>query len=137
MEEPSPTKSKGHIDQKRLAFAKETIRLYGNMIPASAQRGILEQRVLIGMSPYEAKLAGGAFHYKLQADPKVWPSGADPYVVMDRQSLKPDESKIWMSFQNDTQFPGEGEQRFSVFITNGRVQTIEKVSDRKANEGKR
>lgn len=137
MEEKSTNRSKAHIDQKRLEFAKETIRLYGNMISTSAQRGILEQKILIGMSPYEAKLAGGAFHYKVEADPKVWPSGANPIVLMDRQSFHPDESKIWMSFQNDTQFSGEGEQRFTVFITNGRVQTIEKLSDKKSTEKKR
>lgn len=79
------------------------------MIPASAQRGILNQRILIGMSPYEAKLAGGAFYYKIESDSKVWPPRSDPYVVMDMQSLQPDESKIWMTIQNDTQFPGEGE----------------------------
>lgn len=116
------------LDQKRLEFAKETIRLYGEMIPAQAQDDILKQRVTIGMTPYEAKLAGGAFYYKVEADPKVWPPHANPLVVIDKQSVAPDESKIWMLFETETQFPEEGKTRFEVYFHHGKAQAIQKIS---------
>jgi hypothetical protein len=116
------------LDKERLEFAKETIRLFGDKIPEEAQKGILKQQVLIGMTPYEAKLAGGAFYFKVQADPKNWKPNANPHVVMDRQSVSPDKSKIWMTFENETQFPGESKQRFTAYIFNGKVQSIEKGS---------
>lgn len=117
------------LDEKRLAFAKECIRLYGNQIPVPAQIAILAQRVALGMSPYEAKLAAGGAYYKVEADAKVWPPNSDPEQVMARQSIQPDDSKIWMSFQTATQFPGEGEQRFSVYFERGRVVQIKKLTE--------
>lgn len=118
-----------NLDTAQLEFAKEAIRLYGDKIPEVAQKAILEQRVLIGMSPYEAKLAAGAFYFKVTADPKHWPPNANPYVVIDRQSVAPDESKIWMTFQTETQYPGEGKKRFTVYFFNGKAQSIEKLSN--------
>ena len=115
-----------HLDQKRLEFARETIRMYGDQIPEQAQKDILAQKVTLGMSPYEAKLAGGAFYFKVQADPKKWPANADPQVVIDKQSVLPDESKIWMTFENETQFPSDGKQRFQVYFFNGKAREIKK-----------
>lgn len=119
-----------NLDKKRLEYAKETIRLYGNQIPKEAQENILLQKIVVGMSPYEAKLAGGAFYYKVEHDPKAWPKDAvvDPLAVIDKQSVSPDASKIWMTFENATQFPGEGKQRFEVYVTNGKVQEIKKLT---------
>lgn len=116
-----------NFDKGRLEFAKETIRLYGDKIPEKAQKGILAQQVLLGMSPYEAKLAGGAFYYKVEADPTVWKDNADPLLVMDRQSIQPDKSKIWMTFENETQFPEKGKKRFSVYVEMGAVQEIKLI----------
>lgn len=112
------------LDQKRLAYAMECIRLYGDRIPLEAQKAILLQRIVPGMTPYEAKLAGGGAYFKVQPDPKVWPPNANPEVVMARQSDTPDDSKIWMSFKNATQFPGEGEQAFTAYFEKGKVISI-------------
>ena len=117
------------LDKTRLEFAKEAIRLYGDKIPAQSQKDILEQKITVGMSPYEAKLAGGAFYYKVEVDPKKWPQNADPLVVIDRQSITPDESKIWMTFETETQFPGEGKNRFEVYFRHGKAQEIRKILD--------
>ena len=128
VENPPPPDIANLLDKGRLEFAKKTIALYGDKIPKSAQENILLQKITIGMSPYEAKLAGGAFFFKVTADRKVWPPDAhpDPYVVMDKQSVAPDDSEIWLTFKNATQYPGEGMIRFTAYITKGKVQSIEK-----------
>jgi len=92
--------------------------------PIAHRASILEGRVLIGMSPFEARLAGGAFAYKVEADSKVWPPHADPFDVMWRQSEAPDDSRIVMTFQNATQFPGEPAQRVAVRFEHGRAVEI-------------
>jgi hypothetical protein len=117
-----------NLDEKRLEYAKETIQLYGRQIPLPIQKDILAQRVTLGMSPYEARLAGGGFYFKVVADPKVWPANASPYDVMWRQSTHPDNSKIWMAFQTSTQFPDEGQQRFSVYFEKGKAIEITKLT---------
>jgi hypothetical protein len=119
------------LDQKLLEHAKEAIRLYGNQIPIEAQKSILQQKITVGMSPYEARLAGGAFSYKVEADPKNWPKNTDPRKVMWKQSTNPDDSKIWMTFQNVTQFPGEGKKRFTVFFIHGKAVEINKLGENK------
>ena len=119
------------LDEKLLEYAKETIRLYGDQIPPEAQKSILEQKVILGMSPYEARLAGGAFFYKVVADPKNWPPNADPLNVMWKQSTNPDNSKIWMTFENATQFPGEGTKRFMVYFIKGKAVEITKNEEKK------
>lgn len=119
------------LDQKRLESAKETIRLYGNQIPEQAQIDILAQQVTLGMSPYEARLAGGAFYFKVEADPAIWPANADPFNVMWKQSTHPDDSKIWMTFETATQFPDVGKQRFEVYFTKGKAMEIKQVKTQK------
>ena len=119
------------LKKQRLDFAKEAIRLYGDEISVEAQKNILEQKVTLGMTPYEAKLAGGAFYFKVEADPKFWPAGANPHAVMDKQSVKPDESKIWMTFETETQFPGHGKQRFVVYVFNGKAVEITQLSGKR------
>lgn len=84
-------------------------------------------QVAVGMDPYLAHLAAGAFSFKVDADPLKWPLHADPQQVMWAQAMHPDNSKIWMTFENDTQFPREGVRKFLVYIENGRVKTIQKI----------
>ena len=115
------------LDEKRLEYAKETLRLYGDQIPVEAQKSILEQKITLGMSPNEARLAGGAFFFKVEADPKNWPPNADPHTVMSKQSINPDDSKIWMTFENVTQFLGKRPTRFTVFFEKGRAIKIEEI----------
>jgi hypothetical protein len=83
------------------------------------------------MSPYEAKLAGGAFFYKVEADTNNWTKNADPYHVMWKQSTKPDNSKIWMTFETATQFPGDGKKRFTVYFIQGKAVEIIKREEKK------
>jgi hypothetical protein len=123
------TKTQPQLDQKRLEHAKEAIRLYGSQIPQQAQVDILEQRVTLDMSPYEARLAGGAFHFKVEADPTNWPPNANPFNVMWKQSTHPDDSKIWMTFETSTQFPDEGNRRFEVYFTKGKAIEITQVKE--------
>ena len=120
------------IDEKRLEVAKETLRLYGDQIPVQAQKDILEQRVTLGMSPYEASLAAGAYFFKVVADSKVWPPNTDPNIVIANQATQPDDSKIWLTFETPTQFLGDGLVKFTVGFEKGRVVTIEKANS--ANE---
>jgi hypothetical protein len=112
------------IDEKRLTFAKECIRLYGSKIPPEKQNDILAQRVTLGMTPYEARLAAGGGYYNVEADPQVWPPQADPELVMARQSVEPDNTRILMSFRTSTQYAEEGDASFSVLFERGRATRI-------------
>ena len=120
---------KHQLDKKRLEFAKGVIRDYGDKIPPQIQKDILEQRVTLGMPPYEAHLAAGAFVFKVQADQSKWPEDADPYRVMWAQSTHPDNSQIWMTFETATQFPDKGNTKFSVFFQNGKAVEINALDD--------
>ena len=50
--------------------------------------------VELGITPFEARLAGGAFAYKVVADKARWPENADPLKVMWAQSMQADDSEI-------------------------------------------
>ena len=118
------------LDQKRLEFAKETIQQYGDKISQQTQENILEQRIVLGMSPYEAYMAGGAFAFKVQADPSKWPGNANPYHVMWAQTTRPDNSRIWMTFETTTQFPEKENTRFRVFFEQGKaIEIVELTTD--------
>jgi len=123
--------TKSILDEKRLDWAKKTIAAYGDQIPLTAQESILKQKIVIGMSPYEARLAGGAYSFKVQADPAVWPTDADPNLVIEKQAVHPDNSKIWLTFETATQFPVDGLARFTVYFEKGRVVSIEKIDSAK------
>jgi hypothetical protein len=79
------------------------------------------------MTPFEAKLAGGSFAFKVVADTSRWAVNADPYNVMWTQSIMPDESEIWMTFKNKSQYPDEYERVFRVYFRRGKAIKIEKV----------
>ena len=118
------------LDPKRLEYAKNVIRESGDKIPDRIQRDILAQRVTLGMPPYEASLAAGAYTFKVTADPAKWPKNADPYKVIQAQTLHPDSSEIWMTFQTATQFPEKGMTRFVVYFRHGKaVEITELVID--------
>lgn len=111
--------------QERLDYANKMISDYPNFFPEEHRSFILNGQIKIGMTPFEAKAAGGAFFYRVDADQKKWPVDADPYKVMWAQSNHPDDSKIWMTFKNSTQFPSESEQMFRVYFERGKVVSIE------------
>jgi hypothetical protein len=43
------------------------------------------------------------------------------------QSQQPDNSEIWMTFKNETQYPGEGLKNFKVYFKGGKALTITKL----------
>jgi len=123
---PAMAEPSGRLNQKVLEIAQEAIQEYGDKISLEAREHILVQRVVLGMSPFEALLAGGTFVFRVQADRKVWPRGTDPYRIIYGQSLAPDDSRIWMTFETETQFPGEGRQGFTVEFEIGKAIKIER-----------
>jgi ATP-dependent protease Clp ATPase subunit len=125
----SSSAGKSLLDEKRLEYARKAIHLQGDKISEKAKKYILEQKVILGMSPYEASLAGGTFSLKIEADPKIWQPQTDPKEVLLKQSANPDNSKIWMIFNTATQFPDEGKKQFRVFFTMGKAQKITRLED--------
>lgn len=115
------------VNEKRKEYARQVIRDYPDKIAPGIQEEILAQQVVLGMSPYEAHLAAGAFVFKVEADQSKWPKNSDPYKVMWAQLTKPDNSKIWMTFETDTQFPKKGITRFRVFFQQGKAVEIEEL----------
>lgn len=113
------------MDEADRVFATKMFAERPELFPEERRPAILDGRVTLGMTPYEAKLAGGAFAFRVIADPARWPSGSDPYKVMWRQSIEPDESQIWMTFKNASQFPGQGERVFRVHFQHGKAVEIE------------
>lgn len=110
---------------KRNQQARKIFDRNPDLFPVARQLLILAGKVVIDMTPYEAKLAAGAFAFQVVADPARWPPNADPLEVMWSQSTNPDNSDIWMTFRNATQFDGGREQTFRVHFKNGRVVTIQ------------
>jgi hypothetical protein len=97
---------------------------------ARDQRNVEElfhQMITLGMTPHEARLAGGSFFYKVEADPKRWPRGSDPLTVIASQTDQADDSKITLTFRNRTQFQTPKPTTFRVEIRHGRVTEIVRV----------
>ena len=114
--------------QKRRDEIIQLFKDYPGKIAPALQEKILAEQIVLGMTPYDAYLAAGAFAFKVIADPKKWEKNADPYKVMWAQSTIADDSQIWMTFQNDTQYPLEGKQSFRVFFRGGKALEIEKLA---------
>jgi hypothetical protein len=127
MADSADAPAEGMPVQSRQDVAQKVFREHPDLIPVRFQQDILAGRVVLGMTPYAADLAGGAFDFRIVADEKNWRPGADPYDVMRSQGARPDDSQIWMTFRNDTQYPGDGATKFRVFIKGGKVLEIEKL----------
>lgn len=131
----SPISNNG-ANQTMLAYEIERKEYANNMLTQRPDlflekyhQLILNGQIVIGMSPFEAKLAGGAFIFKVIADSTIWPDHADPLKVMWAQSIKPDNSKIWMTFKNHSQYPNENPRTFRVHFSKGKAIEIEKLED--------
>ena len=111
------------------ANAQKMFNLHPKLFPEERRASILAGVVLQGMTPLEARLAAGAFFYKVIADKSIWPEHYHPLEVIDAQSWRPDDSEIWMTFRNDTQFEGPGERRFRVYFRQGRALRIEELGE--------
>jgi hypothetical protein len=116
------------LDQQVLKYAEDTLRILGDRVTPATREAILAQTVVLGMSPFEAKLAAGLFFFRVDADHSVWPATADPYDVMWRQSTHPDHSHIWMTFETQTQYPTLGETQFTVYFERGRALRIDRLT---------
>lgn len=116
--------------EQRMELARQIFRDHPDKISAQSQEAILAQRVILGMSPYEAYLAAGQFAFRVIADQTKWPKNSDPYQVMWGQSMYPDGSQIWMTFQTEMQYPGGERTMFRVFFENGKAVEIERLQDK-------
>lgn len=114
------------MNNQLLEIARKEISRHDE-IAAGVRAAILLQQVVVGMSPFEAKLAAGAFFFKVKSDGSKWPPNTDPFLIIDSQHARPDESEIWLAFENDTQFPGKGIKRFEVYFIHGRVEKIKVI----------
>lgn len=86
-------------------------------------------QITIGMNTREASLAGGAYFYHVIADEDVWDKDTDPTIIIKTQVTHPDNSQIWMTFQNTTQYPEKGIQTFQVEFQYGKVVSINNISE--------
>ena len=112
---------------ERNEYSKTMFAQHPEFFPEDRRFSILSGVVLLGMTPFEARLAGGAFTYKVVADSVKWPEHSDPFEVMWAQSRQADNSEIWMTFTNRTQSPGLGDSSFRVFFQHGRAVEIVKL----------
>lgn len=81
-------------------------------------------KVVLGMWPTEALLAGGGGIFRVDADPLKWDSNYDPVIVMKSQCQFPDESKIEIDFQNHSQGGDKLIRKFTVQFVKGVAKTI-------------
>ena len=115
--------------EERKSYAKTMFAQHPELFPEDRQQSILDGIVEIGVTPFEARLAGGAFAYKVIADKSKWPEHSDPLKVMWAQSMQADDSEIWMMFKNSTQFPEGKETAFRVHFERGVAIKIEKLGE--------
>lgn len=112
---------------ERKTYAELMFSQHPELFPEEFRNSILQGYIEIGMTPFEAKLAGGAFAFKVIADAARWPENSDPYKVMWGQSVFQDNSEIWMTFTNSTQFKNETERTFRVHFRHGKAVEIEPI----------
>lgn len=104
--------------------AQEFIHKYSENI----QKSISEGEIIKGMDTYATSLAGGAYFYRVMADETVWDKDTNPLLIIRAQVSKPDNSPIWMTFQNTTQYPQKGLQTFQVEFQRGKVININNIT---------
>ncbi|MCW5236787.1 hypothetical protein [Verminephrobacter eiseniae] len=114
---------------ERNSYAQTMFAQHPELFPEDRRQSILDGVVLIGMTPFEARLAGGAFTYRVVADKARWPAHSDPLKVMWAQSMQADSSEIWMTFKNSSQFSGDSDALFRVYFEQGRAVKIEKLKE--------
>ena len=115
--------------EERNSYAQTMFAQHPELFPEDRRQSILDGVVLIGMTPFEARLAGGAFTYKVVSDKTKWPEHSDPLKVMWAQSMQADNSEIWMMFKNSSQFTSDNEATFRVYCEHGRAVRIEKLEE--------
>jgi hypothetical protein len=96
------------------------------LFPESNRASILQGVATLGMAPLEVSMAGGAYSFRVVADIANWSANADPLKVIRAQSEQPDNSEIWMTFRNSTQYPDTPDAIFRVYFQKGRATAIER-----------
>ena len=114
-------------EQKRLDFANKILSERPESLRRDRVNDIVNGKITVGMTPWEAKLAGGAFTYKVIPDPTLWEKDIDPLRVIWAQSDHPDNSQIIMKFTNKTQFSNNNPVHFLVQFNNGMAVNIEEI----------
>ena len=112
---------------ERRNYAQTMFAQHPELFPEDRRQSILDGVVVLGMTPFEARLAGGAFAYKVVADKTKWSEQSDPLKVMWAQSMQADNSDIWMIFNNSSQFLDEEDTQFRVIFERGLAARIEKL----------
>jgi hypothetical protein len=120
---------RGMTADERRDYAQTMFEQNPELFPQDRRTNILNGVVTLGMTPFEARLAGGAFSYKVIADATRWSKHSDPLEVMWAQSMQSDDSEIWMFFRNKTQIGTQQEISFRVYFQHGRATSIEKLKD--------
>ena len=100
--------------------------------PKEIKKSIEQEKVVNGMNTLHASLAGGAYFFRVISDPDVWEENIDPNIVIRAQVEKPDNSQIWMTFQNTTQYNKKEAQTFQVRFEQGKVTDVKKITEGKA-----
>lgn len=106
----------------RLEFVKGVLNLYRGQISEQIQKDILSQKITLGMSPYQAKLAAGwpLFEFGLF-------SAKQASADQSEKSGDSHQRQTFMTFENSTQFPCKKNQRFEVYFPNDKAYTIKGV----------
>lgn len=110
--------------ENHAAAAEELLRARPKTSPEMA-KSIRAGIVVVGMTPEEAHVTGGAGPYHIQNDPK-WPPGTNPLVILAAQTETPDNSKIEMFFLNRRQYATPDPTHFTAVFELGRVVRIER-----------
>jgi len=110
----------------RIAEANKYLSSHNDVsyeVRAALERG----QIIIGMSLQEASIAGGPYISAIDRDRAVWPNeDTDPWQILEAQQLHPDNSKINLLFQNETQFNTQQRIQFTAVFARGHVVRIER-----------
>ena len=95
-------------------------------VSAEIKEAIRKRVVIVGMCPFEVFAAAGmpVGIYEVTPDPKKWRFDIAPPVIIDAQCEKPDDSVIWLTFKNKTQFGTADPVVFHVRFEKGRSVLI-------------
>lgn len=96
--------------------------------PEDIRQSIAQKKIINGMNTLHASLAGGAYFFRVIADEDIWDKDTDPNIIIKAQVNKPDNSKIWMTFQNSTQYKEKDKQAFRVIFEQGKVIDIKNIT---------
>lgn len=124
------TSNKYTVENERVEFFEQVKKENPAAFRKEHEKNIEDGIVVVDMTPFEAKLAGGAFSYHVSADKEKWKDGTNPLLIMWEQTDYPDNSEINMTFQNHTQFDTDESVFFRVEVRQGKVVRIYKLEDK-------